>query len=147
MLLGLPGVGKSQFAKCLGKETGRPTLILDVGALMGSLVGQTESNVRQALKIADAMDYPPGYGRELGGDGEDQKELFSAMGIALVSGTAALAGALGFGWTLAGAEPQITTNVAPTAQEGLGVYAGYATGTRLYIKGGQYRVTPRGIEG
>jgi SpoVK/Ycf46/Vps4 family AAA+-type ATPase len=28
---------------------------LDVGALMGSLVGQTEGNVRQVLRIADAM--------------------------------------------------------------------------------------------
>jgi SpoVK/Ycf46/Vps4 family AAA+-type ATPase len=55
MLLGVPGTGKSQFAKCLGKETGRPTLVLDVGALMGGIVGQTEANVRQALKIADAM--------------------------------------------------------------------------------------------
>jgi len=55
MLLGVPGVGKSAFAKALGKETGRPTLVLDVGALMGSLVGQTESNIRQALSIADAM--------------------------------------------------------------------------------------------
>jgi hypothetical protein len=55
LLLGVPGTGKSQFAKCLGKETGRPTLVLDVGALMGGIVGQTESNVRQALKIADAM--------------------------------------------------------------------------------------------
>jgi SpoVK/Ycf46/Vps4 family AAA+-type ATPase len=34
---------------------GRPTLILDVGSLLGSLVGQTEQNVRQALRIADAM--------------------------------------------------------------------------------------------
>ena len=34
---------------------GRPTLLLDVGSLYGSLVGATESNVRQALKIADAM--------------------------------------------------------------------------------------------
>ncbi len=30
-------------------------LVLDVGALMGSLVGQTEERTRQALKIADAM--------------------------------------------------------------------------------------------
>ena len=43
------------FAKALGRETGRPTLILDIGALLGSLVGQTEQNIRQALKIADAM--------------------------------------------------------------------------------------------
>lgn len=55
LLLGVPGTGKSAFAKALGKETGRPTLILDVGALFGSLVGQTEQNIRQALKIADAM--------------------------------------------------------------------------------------------
>jgi hypothetical protein len=55
LLLGVPGTGKSAFAKALGNETGRPTLTLDVGALMGSLVGQTEANVRRALAIADAM--------------------------------------------------------------------------------------------
>jgi hypothetical protein len=55
MLLSPPGCGKSQFAKSLGNETGRPTLTLDIGSLMGSLVGQTESNIRQALQIADAM--------------------------------------------------------------------------------------------
>jgi len=30
-------------------------VVLDVGALLGSLVGQSESNVRAALKLADAM--------------------------------------------------------------------------------------------
>jgi hypothetical protein len=55
LLLGVPGTGKSAFAKALGAETGRPTLILDIGSLMGSLVGSTEANIRQALKIVDAM--------------------------------------------------------------------------------------------
>lgn len=55
LLLSPPGCGKSQFAKALGNETGRPTLTLDMGSLLGSLVGQSESNMRQALKIADAM--------------------------------------------------------------------------------------------
>ncbi len=55
LLLGVPGTGKSFFAKALGNEVGRPTLLLDVGALMGSLVGQTEQNIRHALRIADAM--------------------------------------------------------------------------------------------
>jgi hypothetical protein len=55
LLLGVPGSGKSAFAKALGAETNRPTLILDIGALMGSLVGQTEANVRQAIRIVDAM--------------------------------------------------------------------------------------------
>jgi hypothetical protein len=55
LLLSPPGCGKSALCKALGNETGRPTLILDVGSLMGSLVGQTEERTRQALRIADAM--------------------------------------------------------------------------------------------
>jgi hypothetical protein len=55
LLLSPPGCGKSQFCKCLGRETGRPVLILDVGSLMGSLVGQSEQRTRQALRIIDAM--------------------------------------------------------------------------------------------
>jgi len=55
LLLSPPGCGKSQFAKALRNETGRPTVVLDVGALLGSLVGQSESNIRTALRLADAM--------------------------------------------------------------------------------------------
>jgi len=55
VLLSVPGCGKSAFAKALGNEAGRPMLHLDIGALMGSLVGQTETNIRQVLKIAEAM--------------------------------------------------------------------------------------------
>lgn len=55
LLLSPPGCGKSQFCKALGKEAGRPVLILDVGLLMGSLVGQSEERTRQALRIIDAM--------------------------------------------------------------------------------------------
>jgi hypothetical protein len=55
LLLSPPGCGKSVFSKALGNETGRPTLLLDPGGLYGSLVGATEANIRQALRIADAM--------------------------------------------------------------------------------------------
>ncbi|HWE38886.1 MAG TPA: AAA family ATPase [Isosphaeraceae bacterium] len=55
LLLGPPGSGKSAFCKALGAETGRPTLTLDVGALLGSLVGQSEANIRRALRLVDAM--------------------------------------------------------------------------------------------
>jgi hypothetical protein len=55
LLLSPAGGGKSQFSKCLGSEAERPTLILDIGSLMGSLVGSTEANIRQALRIVDAM--------------------------------------------------------------------------------------------
>ena len=55
MLLSPPGCGKSQFCKALGKEVGRPVLQLDVGSLMGSLVGQSEERTRSAFKVIDAM--------------------------------------------------------------------------------------------
>ena len=55
LLLSPPGCGKSQFCKALGREVGRPVLNLDVGSLMGSLVGQSEERTRQALRVIDAM--------------------------------------------------------------------------------------------
>lgn len=55
LLLGVPGTGKSMLAKALGTEVGRPTLSLDFGRLMGSLLGQSEANLREALAIADSL--------------------------------------------------------------------------------------------
>lgn len=54
MLLSPPGCGKSAFCKALGKEVGRPVVMLDVGSLMGSLVGQSEARTRKALQVIDA---------------------------------------------------------------------------------------------
>ena len=39
-----------------------------------------------AMKLANAIDFPPGYGLALGGDGKNQSELFTEMAIALVMG-------------------------------------------------------------
>jgi HAE1 family hydrophobic/amphiphilic exporter-1 len=39
-----------------------------------------------AMKLAKAMDFPPGYGLALGGSGKDMQEVFTQMAIALVSG-------------------------------------------------------------
>lgn len=55
LLLGVPGAGKSQAVRCLGNLTGRRVLTLDVGALRSKYVGDTERNIREALRIADAM--------------------------------------------------------------------------------------------
>lgn len=55
LLLSPPGCGKSQFAKALGNEVGRPTVILDIGSMMGKFVGESESNMRRALATIDAM--------------------------------------------------------------------------------------------
>jgi SpoVK/Ycf46/Vps4 family AAA+-type ATPase len=55
LILGVPGTAKSHFAKCLGKESGRPTVVFDPGRQMGSLVGDTERRTREALKTIDAQ--------------------------------------------------------------------------------------------
>jgi hypothetical protein len=55
LLLGVPGTGKSHFAKALGNEVGWPVLSLDMGRVFGSLVGESEAKMREALKVIDAM--------------------------------------------------------------------------------------------
>jgi HAE1 family hydrophobic/amphiphilic exporter-1 len=56
-------------------------------AVSANVHGRSPGEVTaDALKIAEQIDFPPGYGIELGGDSRDQKEVFSEMGIALVMG-------------------------------------------------------------
>lgn len=55
LLVGVPGSGKSLSAKALANLWQKPLLKLDIGKLFGSLVGETESNTRKALEIAEAM--------------------------------------------------------------------------------------------
>jgi hypothetical protein len=54
LLVGVPGCGKSLASKTLATMWRLPLLRLDVGTLMGSLVGQSEANLRQALKVAES---------------------------------------------------------------------------------------------
>lgn len=54
LLVGIPGTGKSLAAKAIAGGQ-MPLLRMDVGALMGGLVGQSESNMRAALKVAEAV--------------------------------------------------------------------------------------------
>jgi SpoVK/Ycf46/Vps4 family AAA+-type ATPase len=55
LLLGVPGTGKSHFAKALGNQVGWPCLSLNLGKVFGSLVGESEAKMREALKVVDAM--------------------------------------------------------------------------------------------
>jgi AAA+ superfamily predicted ATPase len=54
-LIGIPGTGKSLTAKMIGGLWRLPLLRLDVGALFGSLVGESEERVRRALRLAEAV--------------------------------------------------------------------------------------------
>lgn len=55
ILLGPPGTGKSLLAKATGGEAGVPTIAWDSNAMKASLVGQSEGNVRSALKVVSAV--------------------------------------------------------------------------------------------
>jgi hypothetical protein len=55
LAVGVPGGCKSQFAKALGNEAGVPTIRLDLGAMKGSLVGESERRIRHAMKVIEAV--------------------------------------------------------------------------------------------
>jgi len=55
MLLGVQGCGKSLAAKAVAGAWGVPLMRLDFGALYNKFLGETERNLREALKAADAM--------------------------------------------------------------------------------------------
>jgi SpoVK/Ycf46/Vps4 family AAA+-type ATPase len=54
-LTGLPGTGKSLIAKTVGPEFGRMVIRMDLGAMKGSFVGESESNLRAALRLITAL--------------------------------------------------------------------------------------------
>jgi len=54
-LIGIPGTGKSLTAKMIADLWHLPLLRLDVGALFGSLVGESEERTRKALSLAETI--------------------------------------------------------------------------------------------
>lgn len=55
IFIGPPGAAKSAIAKAAGNDGGVPTIQLDLGAAKGSLVGQSEQQLRAALKVITAV--------------------------------------------------------------------------------------------
>jgi len=55
LLLGVQGSGKSLAAKAVAGLWGLPLMRMDVGALYNKFHGETERNLREALKLSDAM--------------------------------------------------------------------------------------------
>jgi SpoVK/Ycf46/Vps4 family AAA+-type ATPase len=55
LLVGVPGCGKSLSAKAISAEWRLPLYRLDLGAIMGQYVGQSEGRLREALDTADRV--------------------------------------------------------------------------------------------
>ncbi len=53
LLIGVPGCGKSLIAKAIGNAWSLPLLRLDIGRIFGSYLGQSEANMRRAIRVAE----------------------------------------------------------------------------------------------
>jgi multidrug efflux pump subunit AcrB len=72
------GVGPAQIQHLNGRR---------MIAVSANAEGRASGDVtKDALKLAQTLDFPSGYGVELGGAGKDQQEVFSAMFTALIMG-------------------------------------------------------------
>lgn len=54
LIAGMPGCGKSLTAKATAKAFEMPLLRMDMGRLMGKYVGESESNMRRAIRLTEA---------------------------------------------------------------------------------------------
>lgn len=55
VMVGVPGCGKSLSAKAIATAWGMPLLRLDMGALQSKWVGESQQNIRKALKVAETV--------------------------------------------------------------------------------------------
>ena len=53
LLYGLPGTGKSEFARYLGRHLDREIIVKRVSDLQSKWVGQGEKNIRDAFREAE----------------------------------------------------------------------------------------------
>jgi len=88
MLLGIPGCGKSLVSKTIANEWKLPLLKLDLGSVFGSLVGESESRMREALALSEAIspsilwidEIEKGLsGMSSGGDGGTSAKVFGTL--------------------------------------------------------------------
>jgi len=55
LIAGVPGCGKSLSAKAAGNLLNVPLLRLDIGRLMGKFLGESEENMRKAIRLAEMI--------------------------------------------------------------------------------------------
>lgn len=55
LMVGIPGSGKSLTVRAISELWKQPLVRLDMGKIFGSLVGQSEANMRMAIQVAEAV--------------------------------------------------------------------------------------------
>lgn len=61
ILVSPPGCGKSSIAKATGQVANAPVIAFDLGAMKGSLVGQSEQQIRSAMQVFQAVSQNKGF--------------------------------------------------------------------------------------
>lgn len=88
LITGVPGCGKSLTAACVAVQWGLPLLRLDVGRVFSGLVGSSEQNMRDCLKLAEAVapsilwidEIEKGFGSGAGGgDSGTSQRVFASF--------------------------------------------------------------------
>ena len=55
LVCGIPGTGKSMMAKKISKVLNLPLISMDMGNITKSYLGESASNMKKALKLAESM--------------------------------------------------------------------------------------------
>ncbi len=87
LITGVPGCGKSLTAKCMSTLWRLPLLRMDVGRVFSGLVGSSEQNMRNVLKLAEAVapsilwidEIEKGFGSASSGDSGTSQRVFGTF--------------------------------------------------------------------
>ncbi|HTE15218.1 MAG TPA: AAA family ATPase, partial [Burkholderiales bacterium] len=87
LMVGVPGTGKTLCARAVAAAWNLPLVRMDAGRLFGSLVGETEGNLRAALRTAEAVapavlmidEIEKAFAPGAGGDGGTSARVFGSL--------------------------------------------------------------------
>jgi len=87
MLVGIPGCGKTLLSLAISSELGLPCITMDIGNLMDKYVGESESNMREAIKMLESMapcvlvldEIEKGFGGDGNTDGGASRRVFGTF--------------------------------------------------------------------
>ncbi len=87
LLVGIPGCGKTLLSVAIASELGLPLIAMDVGNLMNKFVGESEKNMREAIRMMESIapcvlqldEVEKGFGGVGDNDGGSSKRLFGTF--------------------------------------------------------------------
>lgn len=87
LMVGIPGCGKTLLSLAISSELNLPLIAMDVGNLMDKYVGESESNMREAIKMVESIapcvlqldEIEKGFGGSGDTDGGSSRRVFGTF--------------------------------------------------------------------